>query len=140
MLGMKTYAKDYIDGCRSRVEADLLAYGILAAVARKQPAGEPALEAFEARFFNDLVLILDAFFVHRLRTIEGKDGNPLNEVRVLCTSMLEHQNVMTADKTIKLIPANSVLKYQFGDEIKLTEADFVRLSTAFFAEMETRFL
>jgi hypothetical protein len=34
----------------------------------------------------------------------------------------------------------SLLKLKPGDEINLTEADFVRLSEDFFAEMEKRFL
>ena len=46
---------------------------------------------------------------------------------------------MLADKGIKLDPAKSILKYRGGDEIKLNQADFTRLSTAFFAEMETKF-
>jgi hypothetical protein len=47
---------------------------------------------------------------------------------------------MCADMCIKLSPEKSVLKYHAGDEIKLTEADFVLLSSAFFAEIESKFL
>ena len=47
---------------------------------------------------------------------------------------------MCADKTIKFDPAKSVLKYRVGDEIKLNEAEFIRLSSAFFAEFEGKYL
>ena len=77
--------------------------------------------------------------MHRLRTAEGKDGNPLNEVRVLCQSILETGNVMAPDKTIKLVPSKSVLGTEYGDEIRLSEAGFVRLSQAFFGEIEAKF-
>jgi hypothetical protein len=36
-----------------------------------------AVESLEAVFFNDVVLVLDSYFCHRSRTIEGKDGTPL---------------------------------------------------------------
>ena len=97
-------------------------------------------EAFEATFFNNMVLVLDYLFVHRLRTMEGKDGNPLNEVRVMCDSMVLNGGTMSADRSIKLIPAKSVLKVQFGETIKLTEADFLRLYQACFAEIESKYL
>jgi hypothetical protein len=86
-----------------------------------------------------MVLALDRYFVHRARALEKKDGNPLN-VRILCNSMMNNNNRMCADKTIKFDPAKSVLKYRIGDEIKLKEADFVRLSSAFFAEIERKYL
>jgi hypothetical protein len=41
-----------------------------------------ALEAFEVLFFNNMALVLDRYFVHRLRMVTGKDGNPLNEVEM----------------------------------------------------------
>src|SRR3989304_1557853 len=90
MLGMKTYKRDYIDACRAQVDADLRAY-------RKQ-VGKAQSKEFEARFFNDQVLLLDYMFVHRLTGIEGKDGNPLNEVRVLCNSILLNQGKLQVDK------------------------------------------
>ena len=99
-----------------------------------------AIEAFEGAFFNNMVLVLDESFVHRLRTIEGKDGNALNEVRVLCNSILLNNGVMSVDSSIKLSPDKSVLKYQVGDEIRLNEADFSLLSSAFFAEIERKYV
>jgi hypothetical protein len=145
MLGVRNYTQEYMDGCRSRVDLDLSAYRKLVAAARKNPASNEArlntaIEAFEGVFFNNMVLILDHFFVHRLRTIEGKDGNPLNEVRVLCDSFMHNSGVMTADKSIKLSSSRSVLKYQVGDEIKLNEAAFLLISGAFFAEIESKYL
>src|SRR5881409_496763 len=138
---MKKYSKDYIAACRARVDADLGTY-------RKQVGNAPSKE-FEARFFNDQVLLLDYMFVHRLTGIEGKDGNPLNEVRVLSNSILLNQGRLQVDKLpgwpnsagagLTLPPDKSVLKLKVGDEVKVGEAGFVRLAKAFFAEIETRY-
>lgn len=137
---MNNYTQEYIDACRSSLDEQLALYRKLVASARGQAKVHSALDAFEPRFFNNMVVVLDTYFCHRSRTIEGKDGNPLNEVRVLCSSMLLHGGVMTAEKSTKLSPANSLLKYEVGDEIKLSEADFAMLSKAFFAEVEAKFL
>ena len=91
-------------------------------------------------FFNNLVLVLENYFVHRSRTIEKKDGNPLNEVRVLGTSMMGNGGRLAADKSIRLDPATSILKLRVGDEIAVGEEDFGRLATAFFADLESKFL
>ena len=37
------------------------------------------------------------------------------------------------------MPEKSILKLKTGEAVKLGEADFVRLSTAFFAELEKRY-
>ena len=145
MLCVNNYTQKYIDECRSRVTAQVSAYKALVATARNQTAtDEPvlnaAIEDFEPHFFNNMVLALDSYFVHRARAIEKKDGNPLNEVRMVCNSMMNNNNMMCADKTIKFDPAKSVLKYRVGDEIKLNEADFMLLSSAFFVEIESKYL
>lgn len=90
-------------------------------------------------FFGHLVVLLDSFFVHRSRMLEKKDGNPLNEVRMLCNSILQSSGVLTADKTIKFNPGTSIAKLEIGDEIALTREDVVRLADAFFAEIEAKF-
>src|SRR5881398_1779159 len=141
MLGMKTYSQDYINACRARAEADLRAY-------RKQ-VGEASSKKFEDRFFKDQVLLLDYMFVHRLSGIEGRDGNPLNEVRVLCNSILLNKGKLQVNRLqgwpnsavsgLKLPPEKSLLKLQVGDEVRVTEADFARLSKAFFAEIEKKY-
>ncbi len=142
MLCVNNYTQKYIDECRSRVAAQASAYQTLVARARKtdEPLLNAAIEAFEPHFFNNMVLALDGYFVHRARAIEKKDGNPLNEVRLLCNAMMNNNNLMCADKTIKFDPAKSVLKYRVGDEIKLNEADFILLSSAFLAEIESKYL
>ncbi|MEP6953523.1 MAG: hypothetical protein ABI950_05610 [Solirubrobacteraceae bacterium] len=90
-------------------------------------------------FFNALVLELELSFVHRVRNREGKDGNPLNEVRLLSASLLENGAVPGDGKAMKVKPETSVLGLAEGDEIALTRDDFTRLATAFFAEIEKKY-
>jgi hypothetical protein len=133
VLAANTYPPEYIDGCRSRINAELDAWRALAG------AGGAAVEAFESRFFSTMVLDLDRCFVHRTRGMEGKDGNALNEVRMLCESILRHDGVMTADRTMKYRSESSVLKIGVGEWIRIDGSGFAALADAFFAELQKRF-
>src|SRR3989442_9292270 len=125
MLGMKTYEKDYVDACRAKIDADVRAF---------KKSGSKELET---TFFNNLVLLLDYMFVHRLAGIEGKDGNPLNEVRVVCNSFVLNRGKLQVDKLpvwpnsavagTKLPPEQTVLKLKPNDEVRLSKANFERL-------------
>jgi hypothetical protein len=145
MLCMNNYTREYVDECRSKIEGQVASYReVTAAGANLRGGGkaqfDTALRAFEPVFFNNMVLVLENYFVHRSRAIEKKDGNALNEVRVLCTSMMNNGGTLAADKQIKLDPDKSLLGYRIGDEITLRHDDFVRLADAFFAEIESKFL
>jgi len=136
MLARNDYPKAYVDECRAAMERQLAAYHALATSCAN--AG-PELDAFTPLFFNNMVVALDRFFVHRTRMLEGKDGNPLNEVRMICDALLEHDGIMSPQSPIKYDPSKSVLKLEFGDKIQLRESDFARLASAFFDEMDARF-
>ncbi|MCT2590796.1 hypothetical protein LHJ74_12885 [Streptomyces sp. N2-109] len=144
MLCVNQYSREYITECRMAVDEDIASYRELAtAVGGTSGKGKAqaaaALEAFEPVFFNNMVLAMDRYFEHRSRTLELKDGNALNEVRVLCTSLAANNGRLAADKQIKLKPERSVLGYAVGDEVRLSADDFERLAKAFFAEMESKF-
>ena len=70
--------------------------------------------------------------MHRLRMVTGRDGNPLNEVEMIADSLMNNDGVLRGNNVVKWIPDQSVLKLRIGDTIKLTAADFERLSAAFF--------
>ncbi len=135
MLSMTKYPQEYVDDARAGVDRQIAAYRDLAKAAK----GQTALETFEPLFFNNMVLALDQMFCHRARGQEGKDGNPLNEVRVLGTSLMSSGGVLTPDKTIMLKAETSVLGLEAGDQIMLSEDDFERLSNAFFEEIRQKF-
>ncbi len=138
MLGRKSYTREELDHGRSAVARQLDAYDNL--VGGLPPASDGAREDFEGRFFNDMTLVLDRYFVHRLRGAAGKDGNPLNEVELICESLINNDGVLRGNNVVKYVPAGSVVKLELGDRIHLTRDQFDRLSTAFFAELEQRFL
>lgn len=131
MLAVSKYEPEYVEQCRERVSADLAAYDRIAG------AANGALDGFESVFFNNMVLTLELQFVHRLRKAEGKDGNALNEVRILASSLVENGGVMLADKQVTF-KDGSLLGYAPGDQIALCEADFRTLSAAFYKEIEAR--
>jgi hypothetical protein len=86
-----------------------------------------------------MLLVLDGYFVHRLRGVEGKDGNALNEVRVLARSLMENGGTVMADPQIRLDPARSVLGLEVGAPITLTLQQYRRISDAFLREIENKF-
>jgi hypothetical protein len=144
VLSVSKYEKAYVDACRARMEGQLAAYAALISTRSAEKGSDPAfgtaVRSFQPVFFDHMVLVLDDYFLHRSRTTEGKDGNPLNEVRMLCNSILHNGNVFSTDKTIKFKPENSVLKLKFGDEVRLDPGEFRRLFEAYFAEIEKKFL
>jgi hypothetical protein len=64
------------------------------------------IDAFERQFFNHMILELDHYFVRRGRTMNGKDRDPLNEVRMLSDGIMENEGRMGASKTISLQAGN----------------------------------
>ena len=144
MLGRKNYTQEEIDQGKTALDHQLAAYKKLVRAVAGTSADQKvksALESFEALFFNNMTLVLDRYYVHRLpgADYEGKDGNPLNEVRIVCDSLMNNEGILRGDKQIKLTPERSVLKLNIGDSIRLTEAEFGRLSAAFCAVLERRF-
>jgi len=134
MLAVTSYKPDFVKECRAKVDRQLQSYKALA----KAAPGVP-LEAFAAEFFKSMVLALDHYFLHRLRNAESKDGNPLNEVRMLCNSIVDNNCIMQLDKTIKYDATKSVTGIKIGEEIKLNEAVFERLAREFFEEIEKKY-
>ena len=144
MLGMKEYEQDYIDACRSRVETQVVMFHEVAQAARDHGDAdvshlEGALESLEYEYFNNMLIVLDGYFVHRLRGVEGKDGNALNEVRVLARSLMENGGTLMADPQIPLDPARTILRLEVGAPITLTLQQYRRLSDAFLREIESKF-
>jgi len=87
-----------------------------------------------------MTIVLDRFFVHRVRQVSGKDGNPLNEVEMITESLMNGCGVLQGNNVIKFVPDESVTKLAIGDRIKLSAAEFAKLAKAFFGEIEARFL
>jgi hypothetical protein len=142
MLATNSFPKDYLAACRANIERQLGAYQRLIKAAQGHapaPSQRSVRSEFDLLFFRNLIVLLDAMFVHRTRAREGKDGNPLNEVRMLCESVLKTSGVLTANSSIKYDPTKTVLGLRIGDDIQVSEADFKRLALAFFSEIETKF-
>ena len=142
MLGRKDYTQEELDNAKARIGGQLAAYHALAQTtsASGDKKATAALEEFETQFFNNMVLVLDRLFVHRLRVSTGKDGNPLNEVELLAESLMNNGGVFRGNNVIKYVPEQSVTKIKAGDQIRLTADDFERLAAAFFADLEQKFL
>jgi hypothetical protein len=140
MLGRKDFTQEELDAARSMVRRDLDAYRRLAESIDVDPHAAAALAAFEVPFFNSLTLALDRFFVHRVRLVSGKDGNPLNEVELLADGLMRTDGVLRGSTVIRLVPEESVSKIGIGERIELTADRFERIADAFFAELERRYL
>ncbi len=143
MLGRKNYTQEEIDHGRAAIKEQFAVYKkLIGAIASEKTDKklQSALEEFEGLFFNNLTLVLDRYYVHRLRMVTGQDGNPLNEVELICDSLMNNNGILIGKNVIKYIPDQSVVKLNIGDKIRLTAEEFERLLAEFFAELERKFL
>ena len=128
MLGRTSYPIGYIEAVNTRVDRVLKAFD------KAKPA-----EPFASEALLDVIVGLEMAFVHRLRGQEGKDGNPLNEVRMITGSVLEFGGVMTLDKSIKWKPEASATGLKNGDKIALDRKQVGKLVDAFFEELAKKY-
>jgi hypothetical protein len=123
------------------VRAQLATFRKLAAtVDTSDRKASSALSAFEARYANDLVLVLDRLFVERARSVAGTDCNALNEVALLADSLMHHGGLLHVGSVVEYVPDETVLGLEPGDRIALTLALFERLSTSFLREISSKFV
>lgn len=139
MLAVTSYPEVYVQLTAARIEEQLAAYAALAAAVKGNAKAEAALAAFAPGHFNAMLLALDHYFMHRMRGAEGKDGNPLNEVRMLGDAIMENGGVLKANSTVRYDPAKSVTGISLGQEIALDAATFEKLAAAYVAEIGKRF-
>ena len=138
MLYRSGFPATYVSSVRAQVDRNVAAFEAL-------ELGADARAAFEPGYVHQLLLALDSYFTHRGRGQEGKDGNPLNEVRMLTDSLQGNDAsgpispVLAASSTIKYRPEASVLGLAVGDPIDLDVAAYQRLAHAFLDEVEKRF-
>jgi hypothetical protein len=123
MLLRTGYDRHYIASCRESI-------GAAVEELRRVGAGSAA--------WNQLVPALDRWFSIRNPKVEGRDGNPINEVRAIAEAVTEHGSVMAVPRGIKLAPETSVLGLAEGEEIILDGDAFERLFDAFLAEAEAK--
>lgn len=139
MLAVTSYPEVYVQLTAAKLEEQLAAYAALAASVKGNDRAEAALAAFAPGYFNTMLLALDHHFMHRMRGAEGKDGNPLNEVRMLVDSIMEHDGVLRENKTIKYKAEKAVAGIAVGETIALDAERFEKLAKAYVAEIGKRF-
>jgi hypothetical protein len=143
MLGRKDYTREELDHASRAVREPLAAYRKLLRALNgggSDPQVTAALEALEPLLFNNMTLVLDRYFVHRLRMVTGKDGNPINELELLADSLMNNGGELRGNNVIKYEPTDSVLKLEPGDPIRIDAAQFERLSKAVLAELDSKFV
>lgn len=143
MLGRKDYTQAEYDQARAVVAQQIASFKELAGVVGKAGGDKKASSAFdefEAVYFNNMAIVLDRYFVHRIRMVAGKDGNPINELELIVDSLMNNAGTFRGNNVIKYVPESAVLKLEVGDTIKLGLDDFERLADAFFDELKRKFL
>lgn len=141
MQARKTYTTGEIAHAKAVIDAQLKAYRAVSDAAEISPNDEDLNEAvdyFNSLFFNNLALVLDRFFVDRDRTAVGTDSNPLNELEMICDSLMNNDGVFRAGTESAYSAENSTVNLTPGDQIVLDVDKFTQLSAAFFVELDER--
>jgi hypothetical protein len=138
MLGRKDLTQQELDGARTNVEARLRLFRTLAKVAadgKAQRVLQPSSRGSPTTWFSRSTG----------PSCTGSGWSPdetraPNVVELIAESLMHRGGVFTTNNVIKYIPDASVLGLKDGDRIRLSADDFQRLSTAFFADLERKFV
>lgn len=98
------YTQEELDHGKTAVDRQLAAYRRLVTAAAGAAADkevESALGHLEMVFFTNMALVFDRYFVHRLRVVAGKDGNPLNEVEMIADSLMNNDGVLRGNNVTR---------------------------------------
>lgn len=129
MPDRNTYTPDEIEACRDNCDALLAAWG----------ANDIEDTTFESLVFGQAVVVLHTWFGHRRRELEGDDGNPLHEVRVIADSIVDNDAVLRVDRPSTWVPERTVLRLAVGDEVEITANGYERLAAAYLAAIEATY-
>ena len=130
MPARTAYTSDEVEACRDSCDALLAVWA----------ANDVEDTTLESLVFLQAVVVLDAWFAHRERDLEGDDGNPMNEVRVVADSVMGNAGTLRVQEPIRWAPERTVLRLAVGDEIELTANGFERLAAAYLAAIENTYL
>lgn len=130
MLERTSYTADEVESCRASADALLAAW----------EANDVEDTTLENLVFAHAVVALDAWFVHRLPAMEGTDGNPMNEVRVLADSIVGNDGTLRVADGIRWVAARTVLRLSPGDEVAIGADDYERLAGAYLAAIEATYV
>ena len=129
MPDRSSYTSDEIESCRDNCDALLAAWG----------ANDVEDSTLESLVFGQAVVVLHTWFGHRQRGLEGDDGNPMNEVRVIADSIVDNDAVLRVEGPITWVPERTVLRLAVGDEVEITANGFERLTAAYLAAIEATY-
>jgi hypothetical protein len=124
-----TYTSDEVESCRDNCDALIAAWG----------ANEVDDSTLESLVFGQAVVVLHTWFGHRRRELEGGDGNPMNEVRVIADSIVDNDAVLRVEGPITWVPERTVLRLAVGDDVQITANGFERLTAAYLAAIESTY-
>ena len=124
------YTSDEIEACRDNCDALLAAWA----------ANDVEDTTLESMVFAQAVVVLDAWFADRDRDLEGDDGNPMNEVRVIADSVVRNAGTLRVEGPTRWAPERTVLRLAVGDEVEITANGYERLAAAYLAAIEMHYL
>jgi hypothetical protein len=124
------YTADEVEACRDTCDALLAVWA----------ANDVQDTTLESIVFLQAVVVLDAWFAERDRGLEGDDGNPMNEVRVISDSVVGNAGTLRVPEPARWAPERTVLRFAVGDELELTANRFERLAAAYLAAIEATYV
>lgn len=130
----RTFSPSAFAAARAKVAADVAAFRSFAAAVAPEHRAD-----VEARWFANALVALDARFAHRDPSLEGVDGNPIHEVRLLVTALLRDRPPAEVSPG-RYSTAAAVLALALDQPVALAADPFRALAEAYLQELEGRYL